>query len=82
MLLVVTAVIILSSLFAPAASISLDGCHSCHGMYYQYLDILEGDGGNSLPTTVSVGEIKVVSVAIENSVDSPSYTLLGVFLSR
>src|SRR3990172_12729750 len=73
----VTIVIVLSLLFAPAASISSNPCGSCHGSYYQYLDVREGDGGNQIPATIGLGETKSISVVIENSVNTPNYNVLS-----
>lgn len=73
----VTILIVLSSLFAPVASVSSNACGSCHSPYYQYLDISEGNGGNQIPSTISVGETKIVSVVVENLVNAPNFNVLS-----
>lgn len=63
------------------SGVSNNLCNSCHqGSYYQYLDVLEGNSANQIPTTLSVSETtKPVSIIIENRVNSNKYaTLSGV----
>ena len=56
---------------------STNRCGSCHrGMYEQYLDILEGNSANQIPTVIAVGETKTVSISIENSVNTIEYSML------
>lgn len=49
----------------------------CHGsQYYQYLDILEGDSASQIPSAIEVGEIKTVSVVVENSGNPGEYSMM------
>ena len=40
-------------------------CASCHSNYYEYLDILEGDPGNLLPTVINEEEVLAVKVVVK-----------------
>jgi hypothetical protein len=80
LLLGIVIVIAIILVFAPRVSgKSSNPCAVCHGGkgYYQYLDVLEGNSTNQIPTTINVGETKTVSVAIENTVNTPQYTTLS-----
>ena len=74
--LVVVVVLILSpeSLGRSTNPCSRPGCHSS---YNQYLDILEGNSANQIPTAINVSETKSVSVVIENINNAPQYTSLS-----
>jgi hypothetical protein len=77
-LLIVAAVIVVASIFlSPVFSQSTSPCSSCHGGYYQYLDILEGNAANQLPTTIQVGATATVTAVIENNVNTALYTALS-----
>jgi len=76
-LLVVTAAIVVSALLSPASSISANPCAQCHGQYYEYLDIREGDSRNQLPTSISVGENKTVTVVVQNVANTVANALLS-----
>ena len=81
MVLLVTLVITLILFLSPKTlGVSNNICNSCHqGSYYQYLDILEGNGANQIPALLNVIETKTVSILIENRVNSNKYeTLSGV----
>ena len=58
-------------------SASTSQCGACHAGYNQNLDILEGNAANQLPTTLSVGQTATVTVLIENSVNTATYTALS-----
>lgn len=60
-----------------ASAISDNECNSCHGSYYQYLDLLEGNNNNQIPTTIMVGETKSISILIENSVNTNQFNTLS-----
>lgn len=80
--LTVALIICVSVFLSPVFSQSTNPCGSCHGGYYQYLDILEGNSGNSLPTTLKVGQTSTVTVVVENRVNTARYTdLSGVSLT-
>jgi hypothetical protein len=77
-LLIVIAVIVAASIFlAPAFSQSTSPCSSCHGGYYQYLDILEGNAANQLPVAINVGQTATITVVVENKVNTALYTTLS-----
>ncbi len=76
-LLMLTLAICASIFLSPVFSSSPSPCGSCHGGYSQYLDILEGNAGNSLPSMLSVGQTSTVRVVIENRVNTAKYTALS-----
>ena len=76
-ILVLTLAICASILLAPVFPESTNPCGSCHPGYYQYLDLLEGDSGNSLPTTLTVDQTKTVTVTLENKVNTVQYAALS-----
>ncbi len=77
-LIIAAAIIIVASIFlSPALSTSTSQCNSCHGGYNQYLDILEGNVANQLPTTLTVGQTATVTVIVENNVNTAIYTVLS-----
>lgn len=67
---------VLGLVFSPLTfSRSNEPCQSCHGSkYYQYLDILEGDSGNQIPSALNVNQTFTVKVVVRNDVSSPRYT--------
>lgn len=74
-LITVILVLAVSLFIAPVLSISGNQCSSCHGSTYsQYLDVLEGDSHNSIPSSIKVGQILTVSVAIKNIVTASQFT--------
>ena len=76
--MIVMVVIISASIFlAPVFSQSTNPCSSCHGGgYSQYLQILEGNAGNQLPTTLALGQTVTVTVVVENIVNTARYSEL------
>jgi hypothetical protein len=74
--LLVLAVVAVSPLVLSRSSEPCARCHSSRG-YYQYLDIIEGDSGNQIPSTLAVEQTANVKVVIQNEVDSPRYTDLS-----
>jgi hypothetical protein len=53
-------------LWPSSTSKSTNPCSACHGgANNQYLDILEGDAGNTLPSAISDAEVLAVAVVIE-----------------
>lgn len=79
-----TLIITVALLFSPlTSSISSNPCGLCgHIGYYQYLDVVEGDSGNQVPSTLNVSETKTVSVVILNDVNTGRYTTLtSVFIT-
>jgi hypothetical protein len=78
-ILLVTIIVVLLTLVSNSLASSANPCDSCHRGYYQYLDILEDDSANQIPTKLNVNETKTVSVSIENQVNTAQYsTLSGV----
>ncbi|MBM4249917.1 MAG: hypothetical protein FJ149_10910 [Euryarchaeota archaeon] len=67
LLLLATAMMLLSAPLLPlSVSKSSNPCASCHGDgRYMYLDILEGDAGNTIPTAIIDNEVLQVAVVIE-----------------
>jgi hypothetical protein len=77
-LLIAAAMIIVAFIFlSPVFSQSTSPCSSCHGGYYQYLDILEVNTANQLPATLNVGATATVTIVIENKVNTARYTALS-----
>jgi hypothetical protein len=77
-IMIVAAIIVVASIFlSPVFSQSNSPCSSCHRGYNQYLDILEGNAANQLPSTLIVGQTATVSVVVENNVNTPLYTALS-----
>ena len=77
-LMIAAAVIIVAFIFlSPVFSQSTSPCGSCHGGYSQYLDVLEGNAANQLPTALTVGQTATVSVVVENRVNTASFTSLS-----
>jgi hypothetical protein len=78
-ILVVAAVVVVFALLAaPASSVSVDQCSSCHGTKYnQQLDVLEGNSQNSIPASIQVGQTLTVKVVIQNINNAPLYNLLS-----
>ncbi len=74
--LLVIALVVVSPLVLSRSNEPCASCHSSKG-YYQYLDILEGDSGNQLPSTLSVDQTFTVKVVIQNDVNAPRYTELS-----
>jgi cell division septation protein DedD len=78
-LFVVLAVILFLILSSGTSGKSNNPCGNspgCHGsLYYQYLDILEGD--SAIPSAIEVGETKTLSVVVENSGNTGRYSMLS-----
>jgi hypothetical protein len=77
LVVVVALSVILSVCLSQTLAKSGNQCSSCHSSFYQYLDILEGDGGNQIPTTLNVGETKNVTVVIQNLCNAPLNTIMS-----
>jgi hypothetical protein len=73
-LLVVVVGLLLSLAVAPVFSISANQCSSCHPVYNQQLDLLEGNNQNSIPTSIEVGQTLTVKVALQNINNAQAYT--------
>lgn len=73
-LLVVVVGLLLSLAVAPVFSISANQCSSCHPVYNQQLDLLEGNSQNSIPTSIQVGQTLTVTVTLQNINNAPAYT--------
>ena len=79
--------VILFLVFSPKTEgISNNPCSPCHpfpnGAFDQYLDILEGDVQTQIPSSIDKGQIKTVSVIIENGGSPGIYDKIsGVSLS-
>ncbi len=69
--------VILSVCLSQTLAESGNPCSSCHSSFYQHLDILEGDSGNQIPTTLNVGETKNVTVVIQNLCNAPFNTIMS-----
>jgi len=52
-------------------------CAACHGNYYMYLDILEGDAGNQLPAVLNDGELLTVAVMLKVTCNAPNYRTMS-----
>jgi hypothetical protein len=77
-IMIAAAIIIAAFIFiSPVFSSSASQCNSCHGGYYQYFDILEGNAANQLPATLTVGQTATISVIVENNVNTVLYTALS-----
>jgi hypothetical protein len=78
-LLVALAIVVLLILSPGTFGRSNNPCSSgpgCHGsQYYQYLDVLEGE--SAIPSTINLGEAKMVSIVIENSANTAIFTALN-----
>jgi hypothetical protein len=77
LLFVAVAIAIVIILSPGASGVSSNPCSACHGSYRQYLDILESNSNNQIPTTITVGETRSVSIQIENDVNTQRYTTLS-----
>lgn len=80
MVLFVTLVIIFLVFLAPyTTGTSTNPCGTCHSgiVYSQYLDILEGNSANQIPSAIEVEETKTVSVVVENSGNPGTYPMLS-----
>lgn len=80
-LLSVVIIVILALIFSPHSnSVSNNPCSGtgCHGSrnYYQYLDILEGDSQNQIPSALNLNETRTVKVVIQNDVNTATYAIL------
>jgi hypothetical protein len=74
--LLVVAVVAVSPL---TFSVSNDPCARCHSSrhpYSQYLDILEGDTKNQVPTILNLNEPKTVTVVVQNLDDVDMFSTL------
>ena len=72
LILVTVAAITLSLVAVPASSVSTNPCSSFHGgLYYQQLDILEGNSQNIFPSSIQMGETQTVRVIISNINNAP-----------
>ena len=77
-LILFAAIVIFGSAFLPpASSISANLCAPCHSQYSEYLDILEGDSRNQLPTSIGVGETKNVTVVLENRANTVTNAVMS-----
>ena len=76
--MIAAALIVVASIFlSPVFSSSASPCGSCHGGYSQYLDVLEGNAANQLPTALTVGQTATVSVVVENRVNTVLFSSLS-----
>jgi len=71
-LIVVLALLLLAiPLMPPGTSKSNNPCANCHqDGRYMYLDILEGDAGNTIPTVLNKGETLKVAVVVQVTCNS------------
>jgi hypothetical protein len=79
-IVLILTLIVVGLVFSPLTlSVSNEPCESCHRSrgYYQYLDILESDSGNQLPTSLNVNQTVTIKVVVRNDVNSPRYTELS-----
>jgi hypothetical protein len=77
-IMIIAAIIIGAFIFlSPVFSTSTSQCSACHGGYYQYLDILEGNTANQIPTSLTVGQTATVTVVVENNVNTVLYNALS-----
>jgi hypothetical protein len=78
-LFVTLAIILL--LFSPfyTKGASTNPCGSCHigQVYSQYLDILEGNSENQIPSEIEIDETKTVSVIVENRGNPGTYPTIS-----
>jgi ferredoxin len=55
---------------------SNEPCGGCHGSYYEYLDILEGDPGNVLPSAIGDPQVLEVTVILKNECNAGSHNVM------
>ncbi|TRO50366.1 hypothetical protein E2P63_06455 [Candidatus Bathyarchaeota archaeon] len=69
--------LLFSSFYAMGAS--NNPCGSCHSgqVYSQYLDILEGNSENQIPSGIEINETKTVSVIVENRGNPGTYPTIS-----
>lgn len=82
--MVVVAALLLAAPFIPTiSSKSANPCATCHrDGRYMYLDILEGDGGNELPTAINDGQTLAVAVVIQVTGNTNSYNVMsGIYVT-
>ena len=78
-LIATSVLVLLAFLSSNTSGLSNNPCSSCHRGYYQYLDLLEEDAINQIPTAINLNETKTVSITIQNLVNTQRYsTLSGV----
>jgi hypothetical protein len=78
-IVIVVTLVVLALIFSPVTwSVSNEPCQRCHNSrYYQYLDILEGDSGNQIPSTLNVDQTVTVKVIVFNDVNTATYSTLS-----
>jgi len=69
--------IVAASLSPFIVSQSDNPCAGCHSNYYMYLDILEGDAGNILPTTLNETDTLTVTVAMKVTCNAPQHNVMS-----
>ncbi len=76
-LAVVAATVLAASLLPLISSKSSNPCQDCHSNYTMYLDILEGDAGNTLPTALNDGETLTVAVVLKVTCNAANYKVMS-----
>jgi len=79
LIIIAAAVVVVLLFLSPVRSASTNPCSTCHASkgYSQTLGFLVGNSGNQLPSTISVGETRTVTVVLRNQVNTPSNTVLS-----
>lgn len=77
-MLAIVAAALMSAWLPPfSSSKSPNACLDCHQNYNMYLDILEGNAGNTLPTVLKDGEALTVAVVLKVTSNSPNYKTIS-----
>jgi hypothetical protein len=71
------AAILAACLFPSAVPKSDDQCARCHGNYRQYLDIIEGDSENRIPSSIDNSQVLNVTVVIKNECNAAKYNTIS-----
>jgi ferredoxin len=77
LLVAVAILVVLLAFLSQSFSKSNNPCSPCHISYYQYLDIVEGDASNQIPSIINVGETKTVKVIVSNLCNAPINTVMS-----
>ena len=71
------AAILAACLFPSAIPKSGDQCVRCHGNYRQYLDIVEGNPDNRIPSSIDSSQVLNVTVVIKNECNAGKYNTIS-----
>lgn len=77
-MVVAAALLVAAPLVPTSSSKSTNPCATCHkDGRYMYLDILEGDAGNNLPTVINDGQTLAVAIVIQVTGNSASNNVMS-----